>query len=120
MQKCVLVVEDQLLIALDLRQMLEKLGCSVLGPASSVEKALALLETHTPDAALLDEDLKGVPVTPVAEALRRRGIAYAIVSGHDRPFTGDEVLASARRLGKPPSVSAIRDVLSDLERQTGN
>jgi two-component system, response regulator PdtaR len=120
MQKCVLVVEDQLMIALDLRQTLEKLGYTVLGPASSVEKALALLETHTPDAALLDEDLRGVPVTPVAEVLRRRGIAYAIISGHHRPLTGDEALNGARRLEKPPSLSAIREVLSELARQTGH
>jgi len=117
---CVLVVEDDLLIALDLCAMLGKLGYTVLGPVGSVGKALALLETKRPDVALLDEDLRGMPVTPVAEALRQSGIPFAILSGSDKSLTGDEVLITATRLQKPAPLAAIREVLNKLCHQLGD
>ncbi len=116
----VLVVEDELLIALDLSQILKELGCGVVGPAGSVDKAFALLETRRPDLALLDEDLRGQPVTPVAETLRRQRIPFAILSGYDRSPTGDEVLVNATRLRKPTPLSAIRQVLNELWRPLGH
>jgi PAS domain S-box-containing protein len=115
----VLVVEDHLLIALGLQRMIESLNCVVAGPACSVDSALDLLDKQTPDAALLDEDLRGVPVTPVAEALRQRGIPFAIVSGYERSISGAGLLVNARRLRKPTSVSAIRDVLNEMQASTG-
>jgi len=110
----VLIVEDQLLIALDLRRMLESLGCVVLGPAPSVEKALALLEEQTPDIALLDEDLKGIPAVPVAQALTRRRIPYVIISGYEHSPSDEDVLVKAARVRKPASVSALSDALDEL------
>jgi two-component system, response regulator PdtaR len=110
----VLIVEDELLIALELKRTLENLGCDVLGPASSIEKALALLETERPDLAFLDEDVKGKPVTPVAKNLRRLQIPFAILSGYDRSITGEAVLVEAIRLQKPTPISAIRQTLTEL------
>ena len=116
----VLVVEDELLIALELSRMLQELGCSVIGHAGSVEKALTLLETQRPDVVLLDEDLRGQPATPVAEYMRRHRIPFAILSGYDRSLTGAEVLVNATRLQKPTPVSAIRDLLKEMWRQSGH
>ncbi len=116
----VLIVEDELLIALDLTRIVQEFGCTVAGPASTVDKAMALLETQRPDVALLDEDLRGQPVTPLAETLRRHRVPFAILSGYDRSPTGDEVLVSATRLRKPTSASAIRAVLNELWRQLGH
>ncbi len=116
----VLVVEDELLIALDLTQMLQGLGCTVIGPAGSADKALHLIETQHPDVALLDEDLRGTPATPIAEALRLQRIPFAILSGYERSLTGAEILVSATRLQKPTPVSAIREVLRELLRQSGH
>lgn len=110
----VLVVEDELLIALDLCEKLDELGYGVMGPAQSVGKALRLLETGTPDVALLDENLSGNSVTPVAEALRERHIPFFIVSGYDSPQSNDPALAGARRLPKPASMEAIRQALAEL------
>jgi two-component system, response regulator PdtaR len=116
----VLVVEDELLIALEIRRTLEELGCDVVGPAGSIEKALALLETQRPDMAFLDEDLKGKPVTPVAETLRRLHIPFAILSGYDQSITGEEILVNAMRLQKPtppPSIQrALEALCGDLQR----
>lgn len=110
----VLVVEDELMIALDLCGKLEGMGCTVLGPVSSVAAAMGLLETQRPDAALLDENLGGVPVTPVAQSLHRRRIPFAVVSGYSRPRSDDPDLAGAPRVTKPASTAMILDIMKRL------
>jgi AmiR/NasT family two-component response regulator len=61
----VLVDKDEVLTALELSRMLGDLGCDVVGPAASIDKALALLETQRPDMALLDEALQGKLTMPL-------------------------------------------------------
>jgi DNA-binding response OmpR family regulator len=72
----ILVVEDEYLIAADLMITLEEAGFAVVGPAGSIEDALQLLERDDiePDAAVLDINLRGKRVFPVADALSTRGI----------------------------------------------
>jgi CheY-like chemotaxis protein len=69
----ILVVEDEYMVAEDLRVELESMGAEVLGPVPSVARALALLaRTSEIDAAILDVNLGSEMVFPVAEALRER------------------------------------------------
>ncbi len=80
----VLVVEDEYLIAEDLCEELRSCGAEVMGPASCVADALALLEAGpAPDLALLDIGLGGEKVYPVADALRGRGIPFVFATGYD-------------------------------------
>lgn len=80
----VLVVEDEYFIADDIAQALRKLGAEVIGPASDRAKALALLSsTERIDGAVLDVNLRGETVYPVAEALRARGIPFVFATGYD-------------------------------------
>ena len=65
----ILVVEDEAPIALQLEDMLTELGAAVVGPASRVRQALQLLQEQTVDAAVLDLNIAGELVYPVAEAL---------------------------------------------------
>ncbi|TIV23485.1 MAG: response regulator, partial [Mesorhizobium sp.] len=69
MQKTVLIVEDEFLIAMDLQSMLERRGWRVIGPVGSVAAAFRLLERERPAVALLDVNLGNELVTPVAEQL---------------------------------------------------
>lgn len=80
----VLVVEDEYMLAEDLRCELEGAGAAVLGPVPSVADALALLARGPPpDAAILDVNLGGEMVFPVAEALRERGVPFVFATGYD-------------------------------------
>ena len=98
----VLVVEDEMLIALDLQMMLEDNGFQVLGPAGSVESALRLLEDIRPDVAVLDGNLRGRPIIPVAQRLRSLEIPFVFSSAYDIfTFEGSEVLAGAENVQKP-------------------
>ena len=100
--RLVLVVEDEFLIALDLEQLLRRHGWRVLGPAATVDQALRLLRGgETPDVALLDVNLRGEPVTPVAEELRARGVPFVLASAYDRLGPAAAALAGALNVGKP-------------------
>ena len=99
--RLVLVVEDEFLIALDLAQLLRRHGWRVLGPAATVDQALRLLRGATPDVALLDVNLRGEPVTPVAAALRARGVPFVLASAYDHVDQIAPALAEVPNLRKP-------------------
>jgi len=83
----ILVVEDEYMVAEDLRIELEDMGAEVLGPVPSLAGALALLATGAlPDAAILDVNLGGEMVFPLAEALRERGVPFMFATGYDAWF----------------------------------
>lgn len=110
----VLVLEDELMIALDLCAILEGLGCTPVGPAGGVEEALALLDKEPADLAMIDENLAGTSAAPVAASLKRRGIPYVIISGYRRALSKDPVVRDAPRLGKPFTLATIEKMLHRL------
>ena len=78
----VLVVEDEALVALQLEDMLSELGCRVVGPASRIGQGLDLLSTETVDAAVLDLNVAGELVYPVAKSLADQGLPFIFVTGY--------------------------------------
>ena len=78
----VLVVEDEMLVSMLVEDMLSDLGCSVVGPAAEIEEAMSLALGADIDAALLDVNLGGRPIFPVADALKARGVPFAFASGY--------------------------------------
>ena len=79
----VLVVEDEMMIAMLVEDMLGELGCTVIGPAHAVPAALDLASTAPDiDAALLDINLGGQPVFAIADALRARGVPMIFSTGY--------------------------------------
>lgn len=80
----ILVVEDEFLIADELATELADAGAVVLGPAGSIDRALALIEAEGRiDGAILDVNLGGEPVFPAAERLRARGVPFLFTTGYD-------------------------------------
>jgi DNA-binding response OmpR family regulator len=101
-----LIVEDEMLIAMLVEQMAQDLGYDVVGPALTVDEALSLIQRETFDCAILDMNLgHGVSSTPVAEALRAKGVPFLFASGYgakgpfanpaapilNKPFLTDEL-----------------------------
>ncbi len=80
--KRVLVVEDELLVALLVEDVLAAAGCIVVGPFSRLPEALAAARIEPVDAALLDVNIAGESVFPVAHVLDERGVPFLFVTGY--------------------------------------
>ncbi len=78
----VMVVEDELLVAMLIEDTLVDHGYVVVGPFSNVADALVAARDERIDLALLDVNLRGERVYPVAELLERRGIPFLLLSGY--------------------------------------
>ena len=108
----VLVIEDESLVAMLLETILDDMGCAVVGPESNIDDGLISATTEPSlDAALLDVNVAGREVFPVAEALRARGVPFVFSTGYgeaglpdewrgrptlQKPFTEDAVQTAIR------------------------
>jgi CheY-like chemotaxis protein len=112
--KRVLVVEDEYLLADDLREALEREGAEVLGPVPDTDGAYALIGTgERVDVAVLDINLNGASVFPLADALVERGTPLAFATGYDRQAIPERFAAIAR-LEKPVRPGDIIATLASL------
>jgi two-component SAPR family response regulator len=114
----VLVAEDEFLLALELEAVLERQGCVVLGPVSTLDQALALLDGQPLDGAVLDVNLRGRRVTPLAAALQEQSVPFVLVTGYaDRQLSEPE-LCGQPRLDKPlDGEHLLRTLACALQRE---
>jgi CheY-like chemotaxis protein len=87
----VLIVEDESLVAMLAEDFLTELGAIVVGPATSIDDALAMIATREIDAAILDINIRGERSDRVADALSLRGIPTVCATGY-----GADAAVSAR------------------------
>ncbi|WP_371416303.1 response regulator [Rubellimicrobium sp. CFH 75288] len=80
--KRILVVEDEVIVAMLIEDILSDAGAAVVGPVGRVAEALNLATAERLDAAILDVNLAGETTAPVAEALRARGVPFAFATGY--------------------------------------
>ena len=78
----ILVVEDEWLIAQHLSILLEDMGCEVVGPVATVDKAIEKIMAETIDCALLDANLNGTSSAPVVDALAAKNVPFIIITGY--------------------------------------
>lgn len=78
----ILVVEDEALIALDLEMAIEDAGAKLVGPAPTLAEALQLADGFEIDGAILDVNLRGQDVFPLAGLLLDRGVPFVFHTGH--------------------------------------
>ncbi len=105
-QAKLLVVEDDVLIRMLLADMLGEIGYTVAAEAASIDEALEATRKTDFDLAILDADLEGRSVSPVADALVARDIGFVVVTGYD-----DHGLFPYRdrpTLKKPFQIDALR------------
>ena len=109
----VLVVEDEMMVSWLLEDMLAEIGCAVVGPAGSVNQALAMIDAEAIDVAVLDVNLNGEMSYPIADALAARGVPFVFVTGYDK----DRMLEGYRTfpvLQKPFHRVELTDTLAKL------
>jgi CheY-like chemotaxis protein len=111
----ILVVEDNFLLAMEIESVLGSAGCTVVGPVATIDEAIALLKRESGlDAAVLDVDLQGRWVTPVANALGALGVPYVLVTGYADPQLRDPELQGRPRLDKPVDSTDLVRALDQL------
>jgi DNA-binding response OmpR family regulator len=109
----ILVVEDEYLLADALADGLAALGVQVIGPVGGLAEALALAATAEIDGAVLDINLRGEMVFPLADALAARGVPYVFATGYGR----ESIPAhhqGAPTLSKPVDVAALKSLLETV------
>ena len=113
----VLLVEDELAIAMMLELALEEHHCTIVGPYGSLGEALAATRTEPVDLAVLDVNLRGEMVFPAADALAERHVPFLLMSGY-----GDTRLPSQGKhwpvCGKPFDIDDLFSRLAGLVRKT--
>lgn len=88
--KQVLIVEDEVLIAMHLEDLLSEMGHHVVACLARINEATKYVERAEIDFAILDINLGGVKSFPVAEVLRRRGIPFVFASGYGSDGLAEE------------------------------
>ncbi|MEO1987204.1 response regulator [Martelella sp.] len=104
----ILIVEDEYLLARNLSQTFEQIGVNILGPVPTIQRAMPLLARA--DAAVLDIDLNGIPVFPLADLLDRNRTPFVFFTGCS-DIVVPERFRYVRNLPKPADV---RDIVSSL------
>ena len=114
----VLVVEDEMMVSMLIEDMLADMGCQVVGPASRLDEAMELVGSAELDCAVLDVNLGGQPIFPLADVLREKGAPFAFATGY-----GDAGLRDIDKgtpvLQKPFRESDLARVLNELSARIG-
>ncbi len=111
----IFVVEDEALVLINLEDILESLGCTVVAQAMNLADAQRLASSVEPDAAILDVNLGGAAVFPAADLLAARGVPILFATGY-----GKEGLPEAWQghpvIVKPYSQPDVEEALTSLLR----
>jgi DNA-binding NarL/FixJ family response regulator len=110
----VMIVEDEMLVAMEMESLLADQGCAVVGPAATVERALALLAHERPDAAILDVNLNGTTAAPVAAALKAQGVPFVLATGYGDAQPLQPELKDAPRVDKPVNHGELMRTLAQV------
>ena len=112
----VLIVEDEYFLATDLEESLRSEGAEIVGPVGELSEALAQVNEDGFDAAVIDINLRGQSVYPIADKLIEKQIPFVFATGY-----GQEALPSrfweVKRFEKPYDAPAIAKHVVRLYRQ---
>jgi CheY-like chemotaxis protein len=105
----VLVVEDEMLVAIDYCERLAEAGAEIVGPFTSVSQAMKCIDTSQFDVALLDYALADQTSDPLQIALERRDIPFVVITGYPRVLVRRD--ARQKVLTKPISPKALCETI---------
>ncbi|GHD05120.1 response regulator [Tianweitania populi] len=110
----ILVVEDEYMLADELRSELLDAGAIVLGPVGTIEDALELISAETAmDGAILDINLRGEMVFPAADLLTQRNVPFAFATGYEDSAIPDR-FKQITRCEKPVDLNRITQALRQV------
>jgi CheY-like chemotaxis protein len=107
----VLVVEDEMMIAMLIEDMLEEFGCTLVGPATTVPRALDLIAKENVEIAVLDLNLDGQDTYAIADALRQQNVPFIFATGYGSTGLRQEY-GNRPVLQKPFQAQALESALA--------
>ena len=113
----VFLVEDELMIRMMVADMLQELGYRVAGEAGRVEEALGLVQRTEFDIAIIDINLHGEPVFPVAKAIKERDRPFIFATGYSASTLPDE-FRDRPALQKPFQIETLGKLLEGTLKAT--
>jgi PAS domain S-box-containing protein len=116
--KRLLLVEDEFLVGMMAKRLLESMGATVLGPYPSLDEGIAAAKSEHFNGALLDFNLAGKYAEPLADYLAARRIPFAFLTGYQRD-TIDRRYAGIPLLQKPIDAETLEQVLASLLEAPG-
>ena len=114
--RCVLIVEDEYLLANDLEREFQRAGINIIGPVPSLSQATALIKKQAIDLAVLDIALSDSKVYAVADALSGRGVPVLFVTGYDRsdiPSRYSNVPRCQKPVGVGEVIAALEGIIAE-------
>jgi CheY-like chemotaxis protein len=114
----IMIVEDEALVAMILEDQLQEIGLSIVATCASVAEAMKAIERNSPDAAILDVNLGGQLVYPVADRLMDLGIPFVFVTGYGRESI-DRRYQSIQVLEKPVERQVLESVFTKAQGSSG-
>ncbi|HEX3651919.1 MAG TPA: response regulator [Rhizomicrobium sp.] len=112
----ILLVEDEAFVAMMMKDLIAEIGFHVVGPFGKITDAIENLDRHALVGAVLDVNLAGEKIYPLAEQLYGRGIPFVFVTGYAADAIDDR-FASVPVLQKPVDGTALRRALNQADRQ---
>jgi len=120
-QPRIFLAEDEALVGMLVRDFLEEIGCSVIGPVSDLGEALRNAKSGSFDAAVLDVNLGGTYAYPLADELQAQGVPFVFLTGYaqdslDERFTGIPILR--KPIERDALETALQTALASAPRET--
>lgn len=109
----VLLVEDEILVAMLIEDMIDTMGLDHVATANRLEQGIALASELDIDCAILDVNLAGARSFPIADVLKKRGIPFVFATGYGRDGIA-EPHSDVPVLGKPLRLQDLRDAIERL------
>lgn len=109
----ILIIEDESLLAMELKEFLQAAGYKIVGPFSDLARATEAAHREPIDLAVLDSNLNGEMVYPLADELSAQGVPFIFVTGYGAPNL-PERFRSAPRVSKPFDPAALINALQRL------
>ena len=108
----VLVVEDEMMIAMLIEDMLDEFSCKLVGPATNVPRALELIAKENVEIAVLDLNLGGEDTYAIAEALQQKNVPFIFATGYGSTGVRQEY-GNRRVLQKPFQARDLENALAE-------
>jgi two-component SAPR family response regulator len=109
--KNILILEDEVLLALEAADALKEIEAIVIGPLHRIELAMKVLDRERPDAALLDVNINGTHSTEVAQRLASEGVPFILATGYGEQYG---VPGAASVIDKPYSRQQLQSAVLQL------